>query len=100
MIERVAVGELPKKHHITLRDAKGNLRWEECLTRRGFDRHFLFLSERTNVCRAEFKLNPSCEPLVMLFDQPFNKLRIGIAGSSAQSMIEMANDQSFVTEAD
>lgn len=37
MIERVAVGELPKKHHITLRDAKGNLRWEECLTRRGFD---------------------------------------------------------------
>jgi homogentisate 1,2-dioxygenase len=37
MIERVAVGEIPAKHHIALRDDKGHLRWEECLTRRGFD---------------------------------------------------------------
>jgi len=37
MIERVAVGEIPQKHHIALRDEKGQLRWEECLTRRGFD---------------------------------------------------------------
>jgi len=37
MLDRMAVGELPRKHHIALRDASGNLRWEECLTRRGFD---------------------------------------------------------------
>jgi homogentisate 1,2-dioxygenase len=37
MLDRMAVGELPRKHHIALRDDKGNLRWEECLTRRGFD---------------------------------------------------------------
>ncbi|MDI1449631.1 homogentisate 1,2-dioxygenase [Polyangium sp. 6x1] len=37
MIERLAFGELAPKHHTVLRDAKGTLRWEECLTRRGFD---------------------------------------------------------------
>lgn len=37
MIERVAWGEIPRKHHITLRDASGKLRYEECLTRSGFD---------------------------------------------------------------
>jgi homogentisate 1,2-dioxygenase len=37
VIERVACGDLPRKHHITLRDASGKLRYEECLTRSGFD---------------------------------------------------------------
>ena len=37
---------------------------------------------------------------VVTFNQPFHKPRIGIARSSAQSMIQVANDQSFVTEAD
>jgi homogentisate 1,2-dioxygenase len=37
MLDRMAVGTLPRKHHITLRDEAGRLRWEECLTRKGFD---------------------------------------------------------------
>jgi hypothetical protein len=37
--------------------------------------------------------------LVVALDQPLDKPRIGIARSPAQSMIQMANDQSFVTEA-
>jgi homogentisate 1,2-dioxygenase len=37
MIERLVLGEVPKKHHIVFRDASGNLRYEECLTRQGFD---------------------------------------------------------------
>lgn len=37
MLERMAVGELPKKHHTTLRGANGALRYEHCLTRDGFD---------------------------------------------------------------
>jgi homogentisate 1,2-dioxygenase len=37
MIERVAYGELPPKHHIALRGTDGALRHEECITRRGFD---------------------------------------------------------------
>jgi homogentisate 1,2-dioxygenase len=36
-IERLARGELPAKHHITMRDEHGALRWEECITAAGFD---------------------------------------------------------------
>jgi homogentisate 1,2-dioxygenase len=37
MLDRFSVGELPRKHHITLRGPDGTLRYEECLTREGFD---------------------------------------------------------------
>src|SRR5215468_9329897 len=107
---------------------------KECVarfTRRSFDRHLLFLRERADVCRTEFKFNPAgrCKAsaslarlpawqaarlrpvtarqerlpgtfLVVALDQSFYKLRIGVARSSAQMMIQVANDQSFVTEAD
>ncbi len=37
MLDRMAVGEIAKKHHIQLRGAAGELRFEECFTRDGFD---------------------------------------------------------------
>jgi homogentisate 1,2-dioxygenase len=37
MLDRVAFGEIAKKHHIVLRGGDGALRHEECITRRGFD---------------------------------------------------------------
>jgi homogentisate 1,2-dioxygenase len=37
MLDRITAGEIPRKHHITFRDSSGNLRFEECITRRGFD---------------------------------------------------------------
>jgi homogentisate 1,2-dioxygenase len=37
MLDRVAFGELAKKHHVVLRGGDGALRYEECITRRGFD---------------------------------------------------------------
>jgi len=37
MLDRVAAGSIPRKHHITHRDEAGRLRYEECLTRKGFD---------------------------------------------------------------
>ena len=40
MIERIAAGDLPKKHHTQLRGADGALRWEECITRDGFEGPF------------------------------------------------------------
>src|SRR5215510_3795204 len=92
-----------------------------CFTCRSFDRHLLFLRERANVCRTEFKLNAvsRCRAsawlagpcpwqaerlpynlVVVTLDEPFHKSRVGIARSSAQSMIQVADDQSFVAEAD
>ncbi|MCC6873242.1 MAG: homogentisate 1,2-dioxygenase [Sandaracinaceae bacterium] len=40
MLDRMQVGEVPRKHHIALRDEAGALRWEECITRDGFDGPF------------------------------------------------------------
>lgn len=40
MIERLAFGEIPRKHHIQLRGPDGALRWEECFTQGGFDDAF------------------------------------------------------------
>jgi homogentisate 1,2-dioxygenase len=37
MLDRACDGELPPKHHLALRGEGGVLRYEECLTRRGFD---------------------------------------------------------------
>jgi homogentisate 1,2-dioxygenase len=37
VLERLVFGEVPPKHHTALRDARGRLRYEECLTRKGFD---------------------------------------------------------------
>ena len=36
MLERLVFGEVPPKHHVALR-AEGRLRYEQCLTRKGFD---------------------------------------------------------------
>jgi homogentisate 1,2-dioxygenase len=36
-MERVVRGSVPAKHHIAFRDDSGDLRWEECFTRDGFD---------------------------------------------------------------
>ena len=37
MLDRIANGEIPAKHHTALRSASGDLRHEECITREGFD---------------------------------------------------------------
>jgi homogentisate 1,2-dioxygenase len=37
MLDRMQVGEIARKHHIQLRGADGELRFEECFTRDGFD---------------------------------------------------------------
>ncbi|MEN0065156.1 MAG: homogentisate 1,2-dioxygenase [Myxococcota bacterium] len=37
MMQRLAFGKFPAKHHIAFRDADGVLQYEECLTRDGFE---------------------------------------------------------------
>jgi homogentisate 1,2-dioxygenase len=46
VIDRMAEGDLPPKPHTAFRSASGKLRYEECLTRRGFDGEFSILSTR------------------------------------------------------
>jgi homogentisate 1,2-dioxygenase len=55
MLDRMQLGEVPAKHHIALRDREGNLRWEECLTREGFEGPYtiLYHERRPHEQRAE-----------------------------------------------
>ncbi len=43
MIDRMQLGEVPGKHHAASRGPDGRLRWEECLTRQGFDGPYTIL---------------------------------------------------------
>jgi homogentisate 1,2-dioxygenase len=43
MLDRVACGDLPPKHHVALRSPGGRLRYEECLTRSGFEGAYTIL---------------------------------------------------------
>jgi homogentisate 1,2-dioxygenase len=43
MLDRMQVGDVPRKHHVELRGPDGALRFEECLTRDGFDGPFTIL---------------------------------------------------------
>jgi homogentisate 1,2-dioxygenase len=63
MLDRMTVGDVPKKHHIQLRSAGGDLRYEECITRAGFEgpyticyhQHRPHVLERTD-CEHGFEL--------------------------------------------
>ena len=70
MIDRMAAGALPAKPHTAFRDAAGRLRWEECLTRKGFDGEFSILyhegppmtDDRIGPCApGRFDLKPARE---------------------------------------
>src|SRR5687768_7134557 len=43
MLDRVCAGDVAKKHHIQLRGPAGELRYEECFTRDGFDGPYTIL---------------------------------------------------------
>lgn len=43
MLDRMQLGEVPRKHHIQLRGPDGELRFEECFTRDGFDGPYTIL---------------------------------------------------------
>lgn len=43
MLDRMTVGDIAKKHHIQLRGANNELRFEECFTRDGFDGPYTIL---------------------------------------------------------
>jgi len=43
MIDRMQLGDVPPKPHTAFRSSSGALRYEECLTRRGFDGEFSIL---------------------------------------------------------
>ncbi len=73
MLDRIVVGEVPKKHHIALRGPAGELRHEECLTREGFDGAYTIMyhvhrphTQRAIDTRAGWALPSSAGPRRLL----------------------------------
>ena len=64
------------------------------LTRRGFDRHPLFLCERANVCRTDLKID------TVFRGEFFDKAGISLGGAPAEVMIKMADDQFAIAKID
>src|SRR6516225_7269028 len=46
MLDRMQVGDVAHKHHVQLRGPTGELRFEECFTRDGFDGPYTILYHR------------------------------------------------------
>lgn len=55
MLERIAKGRLPAKHHTVLRDDHGALYYEECLTRAGFDGPYSILYHQHRPHESRYK---------------------------------------------
>src|SRR5712691_16590 len=60
------------------------------VARGGFDRHFLFHGKSPNICRPEGKID------IVICSKFLDEDGVGPAGSAAELMIEMANDQVLV----
>jgi homogentisate 1,2-dioxygenase len=70
VIDRMTAGEFPSKPHTVFRGPDGSLRYEECLTRRGFDGEFSILYYE-NHPTADREIGPAePEPLDRKVPQP------------------------------
>ena len=63
MLERLAFGELPRKHHLALRNPEGRLLYEACLTRKGFDGPYTILYHQHRPQALQAVGAPLHEPL-------------------------------------
>lgn len=69
MLDRMSLGEIPRKHHIAFRSPEGKLRWEHCITRDGFDGAYTISyhlnephTQRVIPVNARFALPKAAEP--------------------------------------
>ncbi|MCB9665692.1 MAG: homogentisate 1,2-dioxygenase [Alphaproteobacteria bacterium] len=72
MLDRLVRGDVPPKHHVAFRDAAGSLRWEECLTRKGFDGPYtiLYHQHRPHEARVEEATHGWAAPVAADADRP------------------------------
>ena len=83
MLERLAFGELPRKHHLALRGAQGQLRYEQCLTRKGFDGPYTILYHE----RRPQALRAVGAPLVEPLDSLGGASGSAVSGASAGAFL-------------
>lgn len=104
MLERIARGALPEKHHLALRAADGSLRYEECWTREGFDGPYtiLYHQHRPQALRAlphpPRPLAPRDEPLdpVGLRRRHFRSEAVAHAGSLYEARVPLLHNEDVV----
>lgn len=91
MLDRMAAGSLPEKHHIAHRDASGRLYHEECITRDGFDGPYTIVyhqyrphAQHPTAARQGFLIPRSSAPLP-LARRHYRSLDLPRRGGSALS---------------
>ncbi len=95
MLERRTAGELPYKPHTALRDAHGTLRYEECITRRGFDGVYALVYHlgRPHVSEAsEVKhgfVLPTARPATGLLRRHFRGDQIAAGGAPVDARVPL-----------
>lgn len=88
MLDRMAVGELPSKHHIQHMQPDGSMYWEECLTRRGFDGPYSILYHQHPPHQHSIRTAEHGWPAPVMSDQPtlskrhFRSQDLGVAGGA------------------
>jgi homogentisate 1,2-dioxygenase len=91
MLDRLAVGELPAKHHTALRGPGGALRHEQCVTRDGFDGPYTisYHLRRPHVARGvpaqRFFTAPSAAPPRELRRRHYDSTKLDGAGTVLES---------------
>ncbi|MFO0553704.1 MAG: homogentisate 1,2-dioxygenase [Polyangiaceae bacterium] len=87
MLERVSFGDVPAKHHIALRGAQGELRYEHCITRDGFDGPYTIAYHLRRPHTARLvpprETFPVAQPIASapLLRRHFDSNRLALAGS-------------------
>ncbi len=91
MLDRVCAGEVPAKHHIALRGEGGALRYEQCVTRDGFDGPYTisYHLRRPHISRGvpaeqSFAV-PAAAPARALRRRHYDSTKLGSTGTVLES---------------
>ncbi len=102
MLDRMTLGEVPKKHHIALRGASGDLRYEECITREGFDGPYtiVYHERRPHTARQvdakkRFAM-PEAAPSIALRRRHYDTNRLGGSGAPIEARIPVLFNKDVV----
>jgi len=102
MLDRMAVGQFPAKPHTALLSDQGRLRYEECLTRRGFDGPFtiFYHEERPHTHRPTVTHHgwpvPKPSERMMLRKRHYQASRLEVQGTPLNGRVPLCFNQDVV----
>ncbi len=100
MLHRLSAGDLPKKHHIALRKPGGELYFEHCITREGFDGPYTISYHERRPHTARAAAAPFTFPVHHKGEPPALRRRHYLTGSLASGGAVCASRQALLFNSD